>query len=206
MLEWLRSLPASDIDSVVFIFLFLNNLGFPLPGNTLLLGVGFLVGSSNLSFWGTFGIAATATFLGTTCGYGLGRRYGRHLLVKVRWLRLTHERMRHMEHFFKRYGPLGVFFARFVTLLHPVIGLLAGLGRTPGWSFLFYNLIGSAAYAFIYIQAGDYFGSRWGFQTLWEFHTACLILILVMVVVGLSLFWRHRIYTVFGHPFYRRKG
>ena len=205
MLEWLQSLPPVDDETMVFFFLFLNNLGLPLPGNTLLLGAGFLVGAGVLSFWGTFVVAAGATFLGTTFSYGLGRRYGRFWVGKIRWLRLTHERLRHMEHFFKRYGAKGVFFAQFVTLLHPVIGILAGLGKTPGGAFLFYNLIGSAAYSFIYIQAGAYFGPRWGFLKLWGFHTALTLLILVMVLIGLSHYWRHNIYTFFGHPFYRRK-
>ena len=204
MLHWLQSLPGSDDYGAILIVLFFNNLGLPLPGNTLLLGAGFLVGSGVLSFWGTFATAATATFLGTTCSYWIGLRYGRHLLTKIKWLRLTHERLRHMEHFFKRYGSKGVFFARFVTLLHPVIGILAGLGKTPSGSFLFYNLIGSSAYAFLYLRAGAYFGRRWGFVKVWGFHTLFLILILVIVIAGLSHFWRHRIYTLFGHPFYRR--
>jgi membrane protein DedA with SNARE-associated domain len=205
MLEWLKALPAADDNAAIFLVLFLNNLGLPLPGNTLLLGAGFLVGSGVLSFWGTFATAAVATFLGTTCSYGLGRHYGRSLLGKIRWLRITHERLRHMEHFFGRYGAKGVFFARFVTLLHPFIGILAGLGKTPEGSFLMYNLGGSASYAFLYIQAGAYFGPRWGFLKVWGFHTAFLLLVLVFVLLGLSLFMRHKIYTLFGHPFYKRK-
>jgi membrane-associated protein len=110
-----------------------------------------------------------------------------------------------MEHFFTRYGAKGVFFARFVTLLHPVIGILAGLGKTPRGSFFFYNLIGSAGYVLLYLQVGAYFGPRWGFLRVWGVHTAFLVLIAVVVLLGLSLFWRHKIYTFFGHPFYQRK-
>src|SRR6185295_37431 len=141
----------------VFLTLFLNNLGLPVPGNSLLLGAGLLVGMGTLSFWATVATATAACFTGTNCGYWLGWRYGRHLLESIHWLRFTHVRFRHMEHFFKRYGSKGVFFARFVGLFHPVIGLLSGMGRTPVRSFLFYNLTGSAVYAFLYTWAGDTF-------------------------------------------------
>jgi len=205
MLHWLQSLPPADAYTSVFLILFFNNLGLPLPGNTLLLGAGLLVGGRILSLWATVGIAASAAFLGTTCSYWIGLRYGRALLEKIPWLKHTHRRLRHMEHFFKRYGSKGVFFARFVTLLHPVIGILAGLGKTPGGAFLFYNLIGSSAYALLYTLVGAYFGPRYGFFKVWGFHTALLILIAVMVLMGLSLFFRHKIYTVFGHPFYNKR-
>jgi len=205
MVHWLQSFLAHDGEGAVFLVLFLNNLGLPLPGNTILLAAGFLVGNGILGLWTTIVVAAGATFLGTTCSYGLGRHYGRSLLERFHWLRLTHERVRHMEHFFKRYGSKGVFFARFVTLLHPFIGILAGMGKTPGRPFLFYNLAGSTLYAVLYTLAGDYFGQRWGFSKVWKYHTVFFLIALGIVLIGLSVFWRHEIYTIFGHPFYRRK-
>ncbi|HEY5038666.1 MAG TPA: DedA family protein [bacterium] len=205
MLDWFQSLLGNYGYWAIFLVLFLNNFGLPIPANTLLLGAGFLVGKGDFSFWPTVGTATGACFMGTNCGYWLGRRYARHLLEKIHWLRLTHERVRHMEHFFKRYGSKGVFFARFVGLLHPVIGILAGMGKTPGRSFLFYNLAGSAAYALLYTLAGDYLGQRWGFHKIWVFHTTFYLLLLVIVLFLLSHFWGHTIYTFFGHPFYKKK-
>ena len=206
MLNWLQSRLADYGYGAIFLILFLNNLGIPLPANTLLLGAGFFVGKGILSLWLTVAAAAGACFMGTNCSYWLGRCYGRHLLEKIHWLRLTHQRVKHLEHFFKRYGSKGVFFARFVSLLHPIIGILAGMGKTPGRSFLFYNLAGSAIYALLYTLAGDYFGQRWGFHNVWKFHTALYIFLLILVLLFLSLFLRHSVYTFFGHPFYKRKG
>ena len=205
MLDLLRSLLADDGYGAVFLVLFLNNLGLPVPGNTLLLGAGFLVGTGVLSFWPTAAAAAGAAFMGTNCSYWLGRRYGRPLLEKNRWLRLTHQRVRHMEHFFQRYGSKGVFFARFVALLHPFIGILAGVGKAPGRSFFFYNLAGSAAYALLFTGAGAVFGPKWGFHEVWKFYSLFYLLLLGIILVLLSHFWRHDIYTFFGHPFYKKK-
>jgi membrane protein DedA with SNARE-associated domain len=205
MLHWLQSLPPDEEYGALFTVLFLNNLGLPMPGNTLLLAAAFLVGAGRLSFWATVLVATGANFMGTNGSYWLGRRYGRPLIGKIKWLRLTHERARHMDHFFKRYGSKGVFFAWFVALLHPFIGILAALGKTPGRSFLFFNLAGSAAFSFFYVLVASTYGLKWGFLTIWRIHTALYLLVLVVVLMVLSLFLRHDIYTIFGHPFYKRK-
>src|SRR5579872_2657985 len=136
-----------------------------------------------------------ACFFGSNCGYWLGLRFGLPLLKKVRWLRLTHHRIKHMERFFKRYGPMGVFFARFVALLHPLIGLMAGVGKTPKGPFLFYNLAGSGVYALLYTLAGDWIGSKWGLHQVWAIYFISYLLLLAIVLVILSFFWRYSIHS-----------
>jgi len=205
MADWMQTLLANYGYAAIFTVLFLNNFGLPIPGTTLLLAAGFLVGTGTLSLGVTVITATAACFMGTTCSYGIGRRYGGHLLEKIHWLRLTHQRLRYMEHFFKRYGAKGVFFARFVSVLHPVIGLLSGIGRTPIRPFLFFNFIGSAGYALLYTLVGKYFGQRWGFHKLWQYHTAIYLTVLAVVIVVMSVFWSHSIYTFFGHPIFKRK-
>ena len=205
MLAWTQSLLTHYGYGIIFLGLFLNNLGVPGPGNTLLLGAGVMVGKGVLSLPWTLTVATAGVFLGTNGGYWLGRHYGEFLLEKIHWLRLTHEKVRHLEHFFKRYGAKGVFFARFVALFHPIIGFLAGMGKTPGRSFLAYNLAGSAVYVLLYTMAGDYFGRRWGLHALWTIHTVLYMLILAIAIALLVHFWRHRVYTLFGHTFYRKR-
>src|SRR5258708_15065268 len=140
LLDWLQSLPADYGYVALFLALFINNLGIPFPGNTLLLASGFLVEKGIFSFWGTVATGTIACFLGSNGGYWLGLQFGLPLLKKVRWLRLTPRRIKYLERLFQKYGAKGVFFARFVAFLHPIIGLMAGVGKTPKWPFLFYNL------------------------------------------------------------------
>jgi membrane protein DedA with SNARE-associated domain len=205
VLTWLQTLLTHYGYWIIFFGLFLNNLGVPGPGNTLLLGAGLMVTKGVLSLPWTLTWATLGVFMGTNCGYWLGQRYGFHLLEKFSWLQLTHKRIRRLEHFFKRYGAKGVFFARFVTLFHPIIGLLAGIGKTPKGSFLAYNLAGSALYALLYTMAGDYFGKKFGLHAIWKVHTILYLLVLVIVIALLVHFWRHRIFTIFGFTFYKVK-
>ncbi len=206
MLEWLQSLLVQYGYGALFLALFLNNAGIPVPGTTALLGAGLLAQRGGFSLGWTVLVGTAACFLGSNCGYWFGHRYGLVLLEKIKWLRLTHRRIRHMERFFGRYGAKGVFFARFVALFHPVIGLMAGVGKTPKGPFLFYNFLGSAAYTVLYALAGYYFGKEWGLHGVWELHMAFYAFFLVIALLLLRFFWRHSIHEFFGFVFFRKRG
>ncbi len=205
MLDYLQSLLTHYSYAALFLVLFLNNLGIPSPGTSILLGAGLFVGKGILSFWVTVVTATAACFLGSNVGYWLGLRFGLPLLGKVQWLRLTHRRVKHMERFFKRYGPKGVFFARFVAFLHPLIGLMAGVGKTPKKPFLVYNLAGAAAYSLLYTQAGNWLGSKWGLHNVWMIHMSFYVVLLLIVLIILSLFWRYSIHSFFGYVYFKKR-
>lgn len=197
MFHWLQSLLAHNGYWVVFIVLFLNNIGFPVPGDTVLLAGGFLVGKGILSFWIVVVMGTGGCFLGGCGGYWLGIRFGRRFLKKITWFRVTPERLKRMDHFFEKFGPKVVFFARFVALLHPVTGLLAGMWKTPLRPFLFYNLAGSAAYALIYTLAGYFFGQKWQIFKSWLGPVAFYALLITAALLFLALFLRHSVRSFF---------
>jgi membrane protein DedA with SNARE-associated domain len=162
MFHWLGALLVHHGYWVIFFVVFINNLGLPIPGDSMLLGGGFLAGKGILAGWAVVLTGMTACFLGGNGSYWLGLRVGRRLILKkISWLRITPRRVRQGELFFEKYGAKAVFFARFVALLHPVTGLLAGMGKTPLRPFLFYNFVGAGAYALVYTLAGYFFGQRW---------------------------------------------
>ena len=166
MLNWLHSLiPHFPLygNVLVFIVVFLNNVGFPLPGETILLGAGFVLGHTASSLWQPMAAAMVACFLGGCGAFWMGRRLGEARLEKIRWLPLTRGRIQTAEKFFKRHGAKTVFIARFIPLFPPVAAnVLAGMSKKMTWhTFLFYNFTGSAAYTVTYILIGYFFGREW---------------------------------------------
>jgi len=205
LLDWLQTLLLHYGYWVVFAALFVNNAGIPFPGSTVLLTAGFLSEKGILSPWLTVLVGTIGCFLGTNLGYWLGDRYGLRILGKVRWLKMTHHRIKHLEMFFKRYGAKGVFFARFVSLLHPLIGLMAGTGKTPKGPFLLYNLAGSGAYVLLYVVAGDWLGKEWGLHKIWLVHFSSYLLVLLVVLILLIFFWRYKIHRFLGFVYFRKR-
>ena len=201
MLHWLHALlphiPHYGY-ALVFIVAFLNNLGFPLPGETILLGAGFVLGKTADSLWPPVVAGTVACFLGGICAFWLGRGLCQGGLEKIRWLHLTAERLKWPERFFTRHGAKTVFIARLIFLFPPVVvNLLAGMSKMPWRTFLFYNLAGSAAYATVYTLIGYYFGKEWkvletrlGPTGLYLIFTAIIIgIVMVIFRNSLSGYW-----------------
>jgi membrane protein DedA with SNARE-associated domain len=195
MLHWLHSLlPHIPHYGYVLVFIvaFLNNLGLPLPGETILLGAGFVLGKTADSLWQPMVAGTAACFLGGICAFWMGRRLDHDSLEKIHWLHLTPERMKWPEQFFKRHGARMVFIARFIFLFPPVFAnLLAGMSKMPWRTFLFYNLTGSAAYSITYILIGYFFGKEWKRFEAWLGPTVLYLIFAGMVIVVLGVIFRH---------------
>jgi membrane protein DedA with SNARE-associated domain len=72
----------------------LENLGIPLPGETVTLIGGFLAGSGQLNYWFVLGSAILGAVIGGTCGYWIGRFAGWPFLLKLsRLLRIPEHRV-----------------------------------------------------------------------------------------------------------------
>ncbi len=182
---------------VVFLVVFLNNAGVPVPGDTMLLGAGFLAAKGIFSLWISLLAGTAGCFLGCDGGYWLGRRFGHKILNRFTWLHFTPKKDKQVEEFFKKHGTKAVFFARFVVLLHPVTGLFAGMWKMPLRPFLFYNLIGSMGCAFLYILGGYYFGQNWELLRHWIGHTGLYVILIGIILVLLSLLVRHSVFAFF---------
>jgi membrane protein DedA with SNARE-associated domain len=177
---------------LVFIVAFLNNLGLPLPGETILLGAGFVLGKTSDSLWQPVVAGTAACFLGGICAFWMGRQLGQGRLEKIRWLHLTSERMQWPERFFKRHGDKTVFIARFIFLFPPVVvNVLAGMSRMRWRIFLLYNLTGSAAYATTYTLIGYFFGKQWKLFKSWLGPAALYLIFAGLLVVVLGVLFRH---------------
>jgi membrane-associated protein len=209
MLHWLHSLlPHIPRYGYVLVFLvvFLNNVGFPLPGETILLGAGFVLGRAAGSLWEPMVAGTAACFLGGTCAFWLGRRLGEGGLENIRWPHLTKERLEWPERFFKRHGAKTVFVARFIALFPPVAAnLLAGMTKISWSSFLFFNLTGSAAYTISYVLLGYWFGKRWKLFVAWLGPTASYLVLGGIALVVLSVIFRHRLSKFLVRLFSKRR-
>ncbi len=201
MFEWLRSiLPHMHHYgyALVFIVVFLNNVGFPLPGETILLGAGFILGKAASALWPPMLAATVACFAGGICCFWMGRRLGQSGLEKFHWLHLTPKRLEWPERFFKRHGAKAVFIARFIALFPPAVAnLLAGMSKMRWDIFLFFNLTGSAVYSISYTLIGYFFGKKWKLLEAWLGPTALYVILMLVAIVVMCVIFRRSLSKVF---------
>ncbi|MGH9169403.1 MAG: DedA family protein [Acidimicrobiales bacterium] len=167
-------------------------LGVPLPGETAVIAAAVYAGSTHrLSPWGIFAVAALSAVAGGGIGYGIGRlggyrllrRYGAKVHFDARKLRIS-------RYLFDTYGPLVVFFGRFVSILRTYAAFLAGTSRMRWERFAVANATGgvvwAAFYTFVAYEAGGTLRRLSGTLT-W-----ILAGVAVMVLVAAVVFARRR--------------
>src|SRR6476469_1913638 len=102
----------------VFLGILLENLGLPLPGETITIAGGFLAGSKELNYWFVLISAIAGAVLGGICGYWIGRKGGWPLLLTIgKVFRVREERLLKLKAQFSENAGKAVFLGRFLALL-----------------------------------------------------------------------------------------
>ncbi|HKS40282.1 MAG TPA: DedA family protein [Blastocatellia bacterium] len=147
---------------IVFFGVMLENAGLPVPGETILLAAGFFASQHHFSVLAVMSIATTGAVMGDNCGYWVGHRVGRRLLIRYgRYVMLTESRFRGMEKYFESHGDKTVLVARFITGFRVFTALFAGATGMRWSKFLLFNVLGAISWAVVMTLLGFFFGKSW---------------------------------------------
>lgn len=176
----------------VFLGILLENLGIPIPGETVTIVGGFLAGSKELNYWLVLGDATAGAAIGGTCGYWLGKYFGWTFMQRIsRIFRIPEERQEEMKEQFSKNATKAVFFGRFIALLRIFAGPLAGIAQMPFKQFFLYNLAGSVTWASVMVTLAFFVGQILSLEQLvgWigQFGILALIVAVAWIVVPLWL-------------------
>lgn len=132
----------------IALFVGLESMGLPLPGETILIiGAGY-AGSRDGSLAAVILSAAAGAIIGDNLGYVIGRQFGTRLLQRYgSKIGVTPERIKLGQYLFMRYGGKVVFIGRFIAVLRFLAAFLAGTNRMPWPRFLMANAAGAILWA-----------------------------------------------------------
>lgn len=143
----------------VFFGVLLENMGIPIPGETVTLVGGFLAGSHELNVWYVLGAATVGAILGDSGGYLLGYYGGWPVILRIgKLLKVPEASLTSVRDRFSENAGKAVLFGRFVTLLRVFAGPLAGITRMPYPKFLLCNTIGAATWASVMLSLTYFLG------------------------------------------------
>jgi membrane protein DedA with SNARE-associated domain len=161
---------ASNLDSLlatygylaVFIFVGVESLGIPVPGETMLVTAAIYAGTTGrLSIFWVIVASSAGAIVGDNIGYAIGRTGGYRLLKRYgRYIRLDENRLRLGQYLFRKHGPKVVFFGRFVSVLRIFAAFLAGVNRMHWRLFLIFNAAGGIVWSTIYGVAAFLLGKQ----------------------------------------------
>ena len=188
MPEWLVDLFARYGYAVVFVGVFLENTGLPVPGETALLAGAALSQFGRLALPWVIVTAIGAAVLGDNLGFFIGRCYGRSLIERYgAHVGLTRARLDQFDRFFHRYGGRTVFIARFITGLRVFGALLAGASGLRWPAFLFYNALGAITWCTVIACAGYSLAYSWDTLERWVGRSGLIGLALAVAVIVIGV-------------------
>ena len=178
---------------VVFVFVMIESIGIPFPGETMLLLGAFFAASGHLSIYGVIAAAAAGAIIGDNVGYWIGRkggqpliqRYGKYVFVKEKHLATA-------ERFFERHGDKTVFFGRFISILRTWAAFLAGVNRMRWPAFLLYNAAGGMLWSITYGVIGYFVGRVVGVATIERYSSYVGYGFIGVVVLVVGVFFLRR--------------
>lgn len=145
----------------VGVFVMIESLGVPFPGETMIITAALYAGLTHkLSQWGIWSVAAAGAIVGDNIGFAIGYWGGYRLLLRYGpKVRLDEAKLKVGRLVFEEHGGKVVFFGRFVSILRTYAAFLAGTNRMSYRRFFAFNAAGGIVWSGIYTLGFYYAGS-----------------------------------------------
>jgi membrane-associated protein len=148
---------------ILFLVIFIETgiVIFPiLPGDSLLFAAGALAAltGSPLNIVLLWVLMAVAAVLGDSVNYSIGKFIGPKAFTSKSRL-LKREYLEQAQAFYKKYGRITIFLARFVPIIRTFAPFVAGIGEMPYGYFISYNIFGGIVWTALFTFGGFFFGN-----------------------------------------------
>jgi membrane protein DedA with SNARE-associated domain len=146
---------------VLFVNVFAEQVGLPIPAFPVLLAMGALAGLGNFSIWLALLVAVCAALSSDLIWYRLGRTRGHSILNLLCRVSLEPDScVSNTKTLFNRLGARALLIAKFVPGLGATTAPLSGLTRMPMPKFLLADAAGAALWSAAYLAAGYLFRNQ----------------------------------------------
>jgi membrane protein DedA with SNARE-associated domain len=173
----------------LFLLIFLENCGAPLPALTVALVMAALAAGGNFEFWFIYLISVTSGTIGGFAGYWLGARGGRALILRFgRLIFITPKRFELAEKVFQKHGSKGILLRCYLPFLCIWGCNLAGIARLNFRRFAFFNIAGMVLWSTTNLTLGFFLGRS--FDTLNKLLNGFVAIVVVLIVVAAFIVWR----------------
>jgi len=144
---------------VIFVAVFIEQIGLPVPSGAVLLAAGALVGFHRPNLAHTLALALAASLICDSLWFALGRRRGGSVLRFVCQVSIEPDTCVSKTHSaYLRYGPESLLISKFLTWFGTLGPPMAGMFNLGTWRFLLTDAAGAL------LWAGSYIGCGWLFR------------------------------------------
>lgn len=143
---------------IVFATAFVESIAFfsfLVPAWAVLVGVGALVGASDIPFWPVWMAGAIGAALGDWVSYWIGYKF-KAPIAHVWPLSRHPDLLRRGHAFMEKWGALGIFIGRFFGPLRASVPLIAGMTEMPRLIFQVTNFTSAFLWVWILLVFGNF--------------------------------------------------
>ena len=146
----------------VFLFVAIESIGIPFPGETMLLVAAIDAGKTHqLSIVLVILAATLGAIVGDNIGFWIGREGGYLVLRRYgKYIGFDERKLKVGIYMFRKHGGKVVFFGRFIAVLRAWAAFLAGVNRMTWGRFLIFNALGGFIWATLYGLGGYFLGEQ----------------------------------------------
>jgi membrane protein DedA with SNARE-associated domain len=173
----------------LFVTMFFETLGAPLPGESALILSAGAAAAGKLDIRAVVVAAYLGAVLGDNLAYLIGRKLGRPVILRYgRRVGITDAAYAKAEAIARRHGPLMVMAARFVVVLRQLNGLVAGTTGMRWPTFIAANLVGAGLWVGVWTTLAYEFGQKIDVLPFFWHHLSWVAAIgIPLVIVALVL-------------------
>ncbi len=168
----------------IFVMMFLESSFFPFPSEVVMIPAGYLAFQGELNVFLVILMGILGSLGGAWLNYFLALKLGRSVLLKTPIVRnfVTQEKMKKVEDFFAKHGPISTFNGRLVPVVRQYISFPAGLAKMNPLKFTFYTSAGAGIWVTILTLLGYFLGSNQ--ELIEEYLGQITIGTLVLIVIS----------------------
>lgn len=176
---------------IVFAWVFLNQLGVPIPSIPALLATGTLAGAGHLNATILVIVAVLAALPPDLLWYEIGRRRGMGVLRALCRISLEPDScVRKTERIFARYGARSLLISKFIPGVETVAPPLAGMFGMRASRFLLYDSLGTALWSVTFVGLGYAFHEQIEAIALFAQRLGVWTLAFLIAALALYLGWK----------------
>lgn len=176
---------------IVFAWVFLNQLGVPIPSIPGLLAAGALAGAGHLNATILVIVAVLAALPPDLLWYEIGRRRGMGMLRALCRMSLEPDScVRQTEGIFARYGARSLLISKFIPGVETVAPPLAGMFEMRVSRFLIYDFLGTALWSVTFLGLGYAFHPQIEAVALFAERLGAGALAILIAALALYLAWK----------------
>ena len=175
----------------IFLLLLVQECGVPfpiLPSEVVLLGGGFLATGNLFSLLVMGVLATTATLLGNSVLFLIGRHYGRAALDRYgKYVHMHTERVDRIERWIERRGSPILFYGPLMPVLRAYMPALAGIFGVPYRAYIGILACAALIWTFTMLILGYTLGAHWLDAVHFIRHNITIGVVVLVMIAGVVL-------------------